>query len=137
MIDINRFISAQERDYKDALKEIKRGHKMGHWIWYIFPQMKGLGFSCMSDYYGITSRQEAVVYLSNPILADHLREISKALLKHAGKLTAWEILGTTDAMKVRSCMTLFDAICPNDIFATVLDTYYEGVRCEKTLELIA
>lgn len=136
MTDLNRFISAHEWDYKDALKEIKRGYKMGHWIWYIFPQMKGLGLSSMSEYYGISSRQEAEDYLTHPILNQRLREITTALLKHSGKLTAWEILGTTDAIKVRSCMTLFDAISPNDIFADVLNKFYEGVRCDKTLDFI-
>lgn len=133
---LHRFFKAQERDYAQALSEIKAGQKQSHWIWYIFPQMKGLGFSSMSEYYGISSRQEAEDYLAHPVLNQRLREITTALLKHSGKLTAWEILGTTDAMKVRSCMTLFDAISPNDIFADVLNNFYEGIRCNKTLDFI-
>lgn len=133
---LERFLVAQERDYECALQEIKDGQKQSHWIWYIFPQIKGLGYSSMSEYYGIGSRKEAEAYLANNILNAHLREITQALLSHSGSRTAWEILGTTDALKVCSCMTLFDYICPNDIFAEVLDTFYEGQRCRKTLHFL-
>lgn len=131
-----RFLVAQERDYECVLQEIKDGQKQSHWIWYIFPQIKGLGYSSMSEYYGIGSREEAEAYLANETLNAHLREITQALLSHRGSRTAWEILGTIDAIKVRSCMTLFDYICPNDIFAEVLDAFYEGLRCEKTIQFL-
>lgn len=132
--DISRFIKAQESDYANALHEIINGAKSSHWIWYIFPQVKGLGSSPYSEYYGIGSREEAEAYLANAILNAHLREITQALLSHRGSRTAWEILGTIDAIKVRSCMTLFDHICPNEIFGEVLDAFYDGQRCPFTIE---
>lgn len=133
---IERFIDAQKTDYKIALAEIERGRKQSHWIWYIFPQLVGLGRSCYSTLYGIRDRQEAEEYLQNEVLGCRLREITNALLKHNDK-TAEEIFGGLDAMKVRSSMTLFDVISPDDIFAQVLDTFYDGKRCEFTLSAIA
>lgn len=133
---IERFIDAQKTDYELALAEIERGRKQSHWIWYIFPQLVGLGRSCYSTLYGIRGREEAEEYLQNEVLGRRLREITNALLKHNDK-SAEEIFGGLDAMKVRSCMTLFDAISPDDIFAQVLDTFYDGKRCEFTLSAIA
>ena len=133
---IERFIDAQKTDYKLALAEIERGRKQSHWIWYIYPQLVGLGRSCYSTLYGIRGREEAEEYLQNEVLGRRLREITNALLKHNDK-SAEEIFGGLDAMKVRSCMTLFDAISPDDIFAQVLDTFYDGKRCEFTLSAIA
>ena len=133
---LNRFLGAQESYYADALKEIKRGYKESHWIWFIFPQMRGLGRSPMAENYGIKSIEEARAYLENPILKKRLIEISSALLKHKGKSTAYEILGTLDAIKVRSSMTLFDHVMPNAIFADVLDAFYNGERDVMTLELL-
>ena len=134
--NLNRFLGAQESYYADALKEIKRGYKESHWIWFIFPQMRGLGRSPMAENYGIKSIEEARAYLENPILKKRLIEISSALLKHKGKSTAYEILGTLDAIKVRSSMTLFDHVMPNAIFADVLDAFYNGERDVMTLELL-
>lgn len=136
MFELSRFINAQKDDYTLALQEVKNGCKQSHWIWYIFPQIRGLGLSGMNEFYGIKSRAEAEAYLKNQILRERLIEITNALLTHSGKKTAWEIFGTIDAIKVRSCMTLFDAICPNDIFAEVLHDFYEGVRCDKTLDYL-
>ena len=133
---IERFIDAQKTDYKLALAEIERGRKQSHWIWYIFPQLVGLVRSCYSTLYGIRSREEAEEYLQNEVLGRRLREITNALLKHNDK-SAEEIFGVLDAMKVRSSMTLFDAISSDDIFAQVLDTFYDGKRCEFTLSAIA
>lgn len=133
---IERFIDAQKTDYKIALAEIERGRKQSHWIWYIFPQLVGLGRSCYSTLYGIRGREEAEAYLQNEVLGRRLREITNALLMHNDK-SAEEIFGGLDAMKVRSSMTLFDAISPDDIFAQVLDTFYDGKRCEFTLSAIA
>ena len=133
--NLNRFISAQERDYLIALSEIKNGSKQSHWIWYIFPQIKGLGFSYQSQFYGITDRQEAEAYLAESTLNARLREITLALLAHKDK-TAVQILGHTDALKVKSSMTLFDAVSPNDIYAEVLNTFYNGQRCQKTLKFL-
>ena len=133
--NLQRFLSAQENDYSIALREIQNGSKQSHWIWYIFPQIKGLGRSYQSEYYGIANRQEAEAYLAEPTLNARLREITLALLEHKDK-PAHHILGTTDAMKVKSSMTLFDAIAPNDIYADVLNTFYAGNRCKRTLECI-
>lgn len=128
--DIERFVEAQESPYAgyiQALKEIKTGRKVSHWIWYIFPQLLGLGHSRMSHFYGIADKAEAEAYLNHPILGPRLREISEALLTHADKSAEW-ILGDIDAQKVKSCMTLFDCIYPNEIFSEVLDFFYNGER---------
>lgn len=134
---IERFIKAQDAHsaYQEALKEINDGCKWGHWIWYVFPQIEGLGLSETSQYYGIRGRSEAEEYLKNETLNSRLKEISRALLMHKGK-RAQQILGGIDAKKVRSSMTLFDAIEPNSVFAEVLDAFYDGKRCERTLEAI-
>lgn len=133
--NLNRFVGAQESFYKDALREMRKGQKEGHWIWFIFPQMKGLGHSPMADNYGITSIDEARAYLAHPVLRLHLIEITKALLQHKDK-TAYEILGTLDAIKVRSCMTLFDLVEPNSIFADTLAAFYNNERDELTLNIL-
>ena len=133
--NLQRFLSAQEYDYSIALREIQNGRKQSHWIWYIFPQIKGLGRSYQSEYYGIANRQEAEAYLAEPILNARLREITLALLEHKDK-TAEQILGRIDAMKVKSSMTLFDAITPNDIYADALNTFFAGKRCNRTLEYL-
>jgi uncharacterized protein (DUF1810 family) len=132
---MNRFIEAQERYYKIALNEVQSGKKLTHWIWYIFPQMRGLGHSYYAHLYGIKNIEEAREYLQDKILGERLREITNALLEHYDK-TADDIFGDLDAMKVKSCMTLFDAISPNDIFDKVLDRFYEGKRCELTIRAL-
>ena len=136
--DVKRFLEAQNREYagyKQAFEEVRDGEKRGHWIWYIFPQVKGLGYSEMSNYYGIKDREEGEDYLLHPTLNDRIHEISKVLLEHEGK-TAVEIFGGLDAMKVRSSMTLFDELSPNDVFAMVLDTFFNGERDQRTIELL-
>lgn len=130
--DLGRFVEAQEMVYVQALKEMKDGQKRGHWIWYIFPQIKGLGHSYNSEYYGISSKEEAKAYLDHPVLGARLREITQALLDCKNK-SADDILGFPDVLKVRSCMTLFDLVSPNDIFNDVLYKFYEGQRCDKTI----
>ena len=130
--DLERFLEVQQLDYLQALNEIKDGLKRGHWIWYIFPQIKGLGHSYNSEFYGISSKEEAKAYLEHPVLGPRLREITQALLELNNK-TADDILGYPDVLKVRSCMTLFDLVSPNDIFNEVLYKYYEGQRCDKTI----
>ena len=132
---LQRFVDTQLHSYNYALEEIRNGRKVGHWIWYIFPQMKGLGQSYMSENYGITSLDEARAYLAHPVLRSRLFEITEALLCHKDK-TAYEILGTIDAIKVRSCMTLFDLVEPNSIFAETLATFYNNERDELTLNLV-
>lgn len=135
MYNLERFLDGQRFGYDYALEEIKAGEKNGHWIWYVFPQMKGLGHSPNSNYYGISSIDEAREYLAHPVLGARLREISEAFLAIEGK-SAEEILSWIDALKVCSCMTLFDAVSPEDIFDKVLDKYYEGKRDGKTLALL-
>lgn len=131
---IERFVVAQDAllDYNIALDEIKAGRKSSHWIWYIFPQLRGLGYSRMSHYFGIRDRAEAEAYLSHPVLGPRLREITTALLAHKDRSPA-RILGEIDASKVRSCMTLFDSIASGDIFAEVLDSMYGGQRDPRSI----
>lgn len=137
--DINRFIEAQEIPYfcgyKHALEEVKNGKKINHWIWYIFPQFRCLGRSSRAHYYGIADRAEAERYLNHQILGLRIREITETLLAHKDK-TALEIFGGIDAVKVRSCMTMFDYLSPNDIFSEVLDSFYESKRCKLTLKVM-
>ena len=130
--DLDRFVEAQNMVYDMALREIKEGKKRGHWIWFVFPQIKGLGHSYNSEFYGISGTKEAKAYLEHPLLGARLREITQAILD-CGNPSADDILGFPDVLKVRSCMTLFDMISPNDIFKQVLDKYYEGKPCDKTI----
>lgn len=132
---LQRFIEAQNDSYDQALKEIRNGRKLTHWIWYIFPQIKGLGFSYNSEYYGIASLQEAKDYLENELLRKRLFEITESLLMHKGK-DIESIMGDIDALKLKSSMTLFDAVQPGSIFGEVLDEFYGGERCRRTLEKI-
>ena len=136
--DVERYLAPQETDYDEALKEIKTGYKSGHWIWWIFPQMRGLGFSPLSQKYGIESLYEANAYYEHPILNNRLREITHALLTEAYDVTTdiEEILGPVDAIKVKSCMTLFDVVSPNDIFDETLYAFYNGERDQKTIKII-
>lgn len=131
--NIERFIEAQDKDYATAMEEVCSGSKRSHWIWYIFPQLRGLGRSAYAQHYGISGKDEAVAYLSHKKLGGRLREITQTLLNIDGK-SAQEIFGGLDAMKVRSSMTLFDVVCPNDIFAQVLNKYYDGSRCTLTMK---
>lgn len=133
--NLERFIEAQDSrwgTYNDALQEIRNGQKKSHWIWYVFPQIKGLGHSYNSEFYGISNKEEAKAYLDHPVLGNRLREITQALLDCNNK-TVDDILGFPDVLKVRSCMTLFDLVAPDDIFDKVLYKFYEGQRCEKTI----
>jgi uncharacterized protein (DUF1810 family) len=134
--NLERFVTAQKGTYEAALREIKNGHKESHWIWFIFPQMRGLGISRMSDYYGIGSLEEAKEYLRHPVLGPRLKEISEVLLKLSSD-NADEIFGWPDNMKLRSSMTLFsEADAENRIFAGVLRKFFKGEKDERTLELI-
>ena len=135
---IERFIKIQDEsnNYETALDEVRNGNKQSHWIWYIFPQIKGLGHSYMSKTYAIDSLSEAKAYWENAILHDRLKEITEALLTHKDD-SADNIFGSLDARKVKSCMTLFDAVSPHDIFEEVLNTFYEGKRCKATLGKLA
>ena len=130
--DLERFVKAQEVVYGQALKEIKEGKRQSRWIWFIFPQIKGLGHSYNSEFFGLSGKEEAKAYLDHPVLGARLREITQALLA-CGKQSADDILGFPEVLKVKSCMTLFDMVSPNDIFNDVLFQFYESQRCDKTI----
>ena len=124
--DLDRFVVAQEHVYAGALDELRRGRKTGHWIWFIFPQVAGLGYSDMSRRYAIASLDEARAYLAHPLLGARLRECASALLATTHG-TAEDVLGAIDAMKVRSSMTLFHRAAPDEpLFVQVLDHFYGG-----------
>ena len=136
MSDLSRFVKAQETDYARALSEIRSGHKRSHWIWYIFPQIAGLGFSSTAQYYAIKDRQEAEEYMKNDLLRDRLVEISEALLQLESN-DAGEVMGYPDDLKLRSSMTLFHEVAPEiDVFQKVLDKFFEGKPDQKTIELL-
>ena len=134
MEQLDRFIKAQENNYLVALNEIKNGRKQSHWMWYIFPQIKGLGMSETSRYYGIDGEEEAKAYLDNEILGSRLREITSELLK-LNIDNPVDIFGTIDAIKLKSSMTLFDYVSDDKIFSQVLNKYYNGEIDEKTILL--
>ena len=137
MYDLSRFLEAQKNSYDTALREIKTGRKRSHWMWYIFPQIQGLGFSPTAQYYAICDLQEAKDYLAHPVLGARLKEISSALLDLEG-LSASEIFGYPDDLKLRSCMTLFRMADLNEpIFLEVLEKYYDGKPDSRTVELAA
>ncbi len=133
--NLQRFLDAQQGDYEHALAEVRNGRKYSHWIWYIFPQLKGLGMSYNSQYYGISGKEEAEAYLSHPVLGERLREITSAFLQLKSK-TAEEVFGSLDAMKVLSCMTLFNEVAPGDLFRQVIDRYYQGETDEMTKRML-
>ena len=133
--NLERFLTAHKYNYENALREIIDGRKRTHWIWFIFPQLTVLGRSTNAKFYGISGYDEAKAYYEHPILGTRLREITMALLQHRGE-SAVDILGDIDAVKVRSCMTLFDAVSPDDIFQEVLDAFYEGKSDKKTLDYL-
>ena len=122
--------------YEGVLEELRRGRKTGHWIWYIFPQVAGLGTSDMSRRFAIASLAEARAYVAHAVLGARLRECAGAMLATSG-LTAGEILGPLDALKVRSSMTLFHRVVPDEpVFAQVLARFYGGIADERTDELL-
>lgn len=130
--DLDRFASAQQGSYDDALDELVRGRKTGHWMWFIFPQIAGLGRSEMSRRYAIGSLGEAQAYLAHPVLGPRLRECAAALLS-VSERSAEEILGPIDAVKLRSSMTLFHRAAPEEaVFREVLERYYGGVPDRAT-----
>jgi uncharacterized protein (DUF1810 family) len=132
--NLQRFVDAQAREgtYQQALTELRAGQKTTHWIWFVFPQVAGLGTSATAHLFAIDSLEEAKAYLEHPLLGPRLRECSQALLDVSGR-SAREILGETDATKLRSSMTLFaSAASDESLFQEVLDKYYEGERDEET-----
>src|SRR5690606_9372512 len=133
---LKRFLDAQEKDYAVALSEIKNGRKKSHWIWYIFPQIIGLGFSETSRYYAIKDLEEAETYLKHPVLGERLVQISNALLDLPGN-DAHKIFGSPDDLKLKSSMTLFASIeNTNPVFSKVLDKFFKGETDFKTLRIL-
>ena len=135
--DLDRFVKAQERLYGQALAELRAGSKRTHWSWFILPQMRGLGHSSISVLYGIGSLDEAKAYLAHPLLGPRLRECASAMNSHMG-LSASQILGSIDAQKFRSCMTLFSEASDHEpIFTATLAKYFGGAPDQSTLSLLA
>jgi uncharacterized protein (DUF1810 family) len=134
--NLERFIKVHSENYLIALNEIRNGQKNGHWMWYVFPQLRGLGKSYNSEYYGIEGIEETRAYLAEPILRSHLLEISEALLNVTGK-SIDEIFDCIDKMKLRSSMTLFAKADPNsEIYLAILDKYFDGKFDDKTIGLL-
>ena len=138
---LERFVKAQEYDYDTALREIRSGRKRSHWMWYIFPQLRGLGFSSTSQYYGIRDLEEAKDYLQHPVLGPRLVEISVALLT-LDTDDASAVMGYPDDLKLRSCMTLFELAAFDldapalSVFSRVLEKYFAGHADRRTRELL-
>ena len=133
---LDRFLDAQRGDYAAALAEVRRGRKTSHWMWYIFPQIAGLGQSSTARYYSIRDLEEAREYYAHPVLGQRLREISGALLALRG-IDPVAVFGGIDSMKLKSSMTLFAAAAPDDpVFQQVLDKYYGGEQDALTLRIL-
>ena len=133
--NLNRFLQQQDADYPAALAEIRRGRKESHWMWYIFPQLRGLGQSTMAWYYGIADLGEARDYLAHPVLGLRLREITRAALE-SGETNAALLFGRPDNMKFRSCMTLFAQVSGDDLFDRALERFFDGQPDRMTLQLL-
>lgn len=134
--DLNRFLKAQESDYARALAEIKHGQKRSHWMWYVFPQFAGLGFSETSQYFSIKSVEEARAYLEHPTLGPRLWECAEAALNVKGR-SAHDIFGSPDDLKLRSSATLFAHVSrAGSVFHRLLDAYFQAQRDDKTLALL-
>lgn len=134
---LDRFLEAQQHTYKRALSELRDGKKTSHWMWFIFPQLKGLGQSHTAHYYGIDNLKEAKEYLAQPSLRKNLLEAATTLLSVKDK-SAEAIFGSTDSQKLRSSMTLFSQVeNADEVFEQVLDKYFAGKRDERTLSMLA
>jgi len=135
--DLDRFLKAQTPQVADVLAELKRGRKLSHWMWYFFPQLRGLGVSSTAQFYGIESLDEAIAYLDHEILGPRLRECVALMNTHRNK-TADQILGVVDAMKFRSSLTLFAKASDDEpVFIEALDRFYGGQPDQRTLDLLA
>jgi len=134
--DLKRFLLAQEADYERAVSEIRSGRKRSHWMWYIFPQIDGLGFSSTAKHYAIRSQAEAKAYIEHPVLGPRLVECTEAVISLEGR-SATGIFGSPDDLKLRSCATLFASVSPpGSVFDRLLGKYYQGRRDAKTLQLL-
>ncbi|GAB2873208.1 DUF1810 domain-containing protein [Hymenobacter ruber] len=134
--NLQRFIAAQSSSYQTALSEIKNGRKRSHWMWFIFPQIQGLGLSETARFYAVADAQEAKDYLAHPVLGARLLEICQALLGLKSS-DAYDIFGSPDDLKLRSSMTLFAAVGRSPVFRQVLEKFYGGAQDDKTLRILA
>jgi uncharacterized protein (DUF1810 family) len=135
--DLSRFVQAQQPVMDDVRAELAAGRKRTHWMWFVFPQLRGLGHSAMARHYGIASREEAAAYLAHPVLGARLRECVELVLAVQGR-TAHEIFGSPDDLKLRSCLTLFREIdAPDGVFGRALARFFEGQPDPMTLQLLA
>ena len=131
---LERFLDAQAPAYDEVVNELRQGKKQTHWMWFIFPQLASLGRSAMARHFGLSDLDEARAYLNHPVLGERLRACCELALKHA-ELTAQEMLGSIDAIKLRSCATLFLQASGGEVlFQTVLNTFYDGIPVPMTLE---
>ena len=134
--NLERFLDAQAGSYETALAELRAGRKRSHWMWFIFPQLRGLGHSDRAQFFGISSLAEAMAFLSEPILGKRLRECVAALVKLPG-MSAEQILGSVDALKLRSSLTLFRVAAPAEpLFQSALERYFDGKPDPRTIELL-
>lgn len=133
---LQRFIDAQDGVIETAIGELRSGLKQSHWMWFIFPQLAGLGHSPTAQYYGIASPDEARAYLDHSVLGPRLRQAVETLLPWAGKRTPDAILGPVDAMKLHSSLTLFERVAPDDLFSRALTAFFAGERDGRTLALL-
>jgi uncharacterized protein (DUF1810 family) len=132
---LQRFVDAQERSFEVALAELHAGRKQSHWMWYIFPQLAGLGRSPTAQFYGIRSLHEARAYLAHPVLAQRYRDAVEAVLGWSGRRSADEILGSVDAMKLRSSLTLFENASGDPLLADSIEAFFDGPD-DATLSLL-
>jgi uncharacterized protein (DUF1810 family) len=134
--DLDRFVTAQEHTYATALSELEHGRKRSHWMWYVFPQCRGLGSSPTSEHYAIGSIADAEAYLRHPVLGPRLVECAEAMLAIEGR-SARDILGSPDDLKLKSSATLFALVSPaGSLFERLLDKYFAGARDDRTFRLL-
>ena len=135
--DLERFVKAQEHSYSAALDEVTNGRKQSHWVWFILPQLRGLGFSERAHKFGISGMAEAKAYMAHPLLGPRLVEVVEAMLQHKGS-SAEDVLGDTDARKFQSCLTLFSLAAPQvACFNEALQQFFSSERDAATLKLLA
>lgn len=136
LFNLGRFVEAQQRGFQAAIAELNAGAKQSHWMWFIFPQLKGLGRSATAQFFGIASIDEARAYHAHSLLGPRLFQCVEAAWKWADRRSAEQILGSIDALKFKSCLTLFDVVEPASLFEDALNSFYEGARDERTLALL-
>ena len=134
--NLQRFVDAQDPVLDGVIAELRSGAKVSHWMWFVFPQLRSLGRSATAQYYGIASSDEARAYLVHALLGPRLRQCVEAVLPWAGTRPPEQIFGPVDALKLRSCLTVFDAIAPGSIFGAALTSFFDGQADEHTLALL-